>query len=151
MSGQTQLTQYVPAQDAAQLKSNSNFIYEDIDRIGWPFTFDFNTTSFPVNNVLVRKAIIEGVNAQDIVDTAEFGQHAVATGYLDPVTKYYDPAASSRGSTWLAPTSSWTKPAGRKRTQPVTGSTARARSSTSTYRCPTPARSALCTTYSRPS
>jgi peptide/nickel transport system substrate-binding protein len=97
VSGQTQLTQYVPAQDAAQLKSNSNFIYEDIDRIGWPFTFDFNTTSFPVNNVLVRKAIIEGVNTQDIVDTAAFGQHAVATSYLDPVTKYYDPAAELPG------------------------------------------------------
>jgi len=94
VSGQDQLTQYVPAQDAASLKSNSSFVYEDIDRIGWPFTFDFNTSAFPLNNVLVRKAIIEGVNTQDIVNTAEFGQHAVATGYLDPVTKYYDPAAT---------------------------------------------------------
>lgn len=94
VSGQDQLTQYVPAQDAASLKSNSNFVYEDIDRIGWPFTFDFNTSAAPVNNPTVREAIIEGVNTQAIVDTAEFGQHAVATGYLDPVTKYYDPAAT---------------------------------------------------------
>ena len=152
VSGQTQLTQYVPAQDAAQLKSNSNFIYEDIDRIGWPFTFDFNTTSFPVNNVLVRKAIIEGVNTQDIVDTAAFGQHAVATSYLDPVTKYYDPAADAprvqRGCRQQA-----LGPGGlvEKGLRPASGSTTRARSSTCTYRCPMPAPSALCTTFSRPS
>jgi peptide/nickel transport system substrate-binding protein len=97
VSGQDQLTQYVPPQDAASLKSNSNFVYEDIDRIGWPFTFDFNVAAAPLNNVDVRKAIIEGVNTQDIIDTAEFGQHAVATGYLDPVTKYYDPAATVPG------------------------------------------------------
>ncbi len=97
VSGQTQLTQYVPAQDATSLKSNSNFVYEDIDRIGWPFTFDFNTASFPLNNVAVRKAIIEGINTQDIVNTAEFGQHAIATSYLDPVTKYYDQAATLPG------------------------------------------------------
>ena len=94
VSGQDQLTQYVPAQDAAALESNSNFVYEDIDRIGWPFTFDFNVSRAPLNNFLVRKAIIEGVDTQAIVNTAEFGQHTIATGYLDPVTKFYDPAAT---------------------------------------------------------
>jgi peptide/nickel transport system substrate-binding protein len=97
VSGQYQLTPYVPAQDAAALKSNSNYVYEDIDRIGWPFTFDFNTSRAPLNNVNVRKAIIEGVDVSDIVASSQFGQHAVATGYLDPVTKYYDPAAKVPG------------------------------------------------------
>lgn len=97
ISGQDQLTQYVPAQDAPSLKDNSNFIYEDIDRIGWPLTFDFNVSKAPLNNVEVRKAIIEGVNVQSIVTTSQFGQHAVATGYLDPVTKFYDPAAKVPG------------------------------------------------------
>jgi peptide/nickel transport system substrate-binding protein len=97
VSGQYQLTQYVPAQDAAALKSNSSYVYENIDRIGWPFTFDFNTSRAPLNNVNLRKAIIQGVDVSDIVASSQFGQHAVATGYLDPVTKYYDAAAKVPG------------------------------------------------------
>jgi len=94
VSGQDQLTQYVPAEDAAALKANKNFIYEDIDRMGWPLTFDFNTARFPLDNVLVREAIIEGVNTQAIIDTAGFGQYAPATSYLDDTTKFYDPSAT---------------------------------------------------------
>jgi peptide/nickel transport system substrate-binding protein len=97
VSGQDQLTDYVPPEDAAALKANKNFIYEDIDRMGWPLTFDFNTSRAPLNNVNVRKAIIEGINVNDIVATAAFGQSAVATSYLDPSTKYYDPAAKLPG------------------------------------------------------
>jgi peptide/nickel transport system substrate-binding protein len=97
VSGQYQLTQYVPPQDATALKSNSSYVYEDIDRIGWPFTFDFNTSRAPLSDVNLRKAIIEGVNVSNIVASSQFGQHAVATGYLDPVTKFYDPAAKVPG------------------------------------------------------
>jgi peptide/nickel transport system substrate-binding protein len=97
VSGQYQLTQYVPAQDAAALKANKNFIYEDIDRTGWPFTFDFNTSRGPLSNADVRKAIVEGVNVNAIVQTATFGQQAAATSYLDPVTKYYDAGAKLPG------------------------------------------------------
>lgn len=97
ISGQYQLTQYVPSQDAAALKANKNFVYEDIDRMGWPFTFDFNTSRAPLNNVNVRKAISEGVNVSSIVATAAFGQSAAATSYLDQVTKYYDRAAKLPG------------------------------------------------------
>jgi peptide/nickel transport system substrate-binding protein len=94
VSGQYQLTQYVPAQDATALKKNPNFVYEDIDRIGWPFTFDFNVSKAPLNNLQVRKAIVEGVNTAAITRTAQLGQQAPATGYLDPVTKYYDKNAT---------------------------------------------------------
>jgi peptide/nickel transport system substrate-binding protein len=97
VSGQYQLTQYVPAQDASALKANKNFTYEDIDRIGWPFTFDFNTSRSPLSNVSVRKAVVEGVNVNTIVATATFGQQAGASSYLDPVTKYDDPKATLPG------------------------------------------------------
>jgi peptide/nickel transport system substrate-binding protein len=97
VSGQYQLTQYVPAQDATALKANQNFIYEDIDRMGWPFTFDFNTSRGPLSSENVRKAVVEGVNVNSIVETAEFGQSAVATSYLDPVTPYYDSKAKLPG------------------------------------------------------
>ena len=97
VSGQYQLTQYVPAQDATALKANQDFAYEDIDRMGWPFTFDFNTSRGPLSSENVRKAVVEGVNVNSIVETAEFGQSAVATSYLDPVTPYYDSKAKLPG------------------------------------------------------
>jgi peptide/nickel transport system substrate-binding protein len=93
VSGQYQLSGYVPPQDATPLKANSQFVYEDIDRIGWPFTFDFNTQRAPLNDPGIRKAIVEGVNTKAIVQTSQFGQRAVATSYLDSVTEYYDPTA----------------------------------------------------------
>ena len=48
----------------------------------------------------MRKAVVEGVNVNSIVETAEFGQSAVATSYLDPVTPYYDSKAKLP---WLQP------------------------------------------------
>lgn len=93
-SGQYQLNEYVPPQDAAAIKSNPKFVYEDINRIGWPFTFDFNTAKAPLNDVNVRKAIVEGVNTASIIATSQFGQREPATSYLDAVTKFYDPSVS---------------------------------------------------------
>jgi peptide/nickel transport system substrate-binding protein len=93
LGGQYQLSGYVPAQNAAAIKSNGGYVYENINRIGWPFTLDFNTSKAPLNDLQVRKAIVLGVNTQQIVATAAFGQHKAATGYLDDVTKFYDPSA----------------------------------------------------------
>jgi peptide/nickel transport system substrate-binding protein len=97
VSGQYQLSGYVPPQDAPSIKSNSKFVYEDINRIGWPFTFDFNTQRAPLNDVNVRKAVIEAVNTKTMVATSQFNQRVAATGYLDSVTKFYDPKATVPG------------------------------------------------------
>jgi peptide/nickel transport system substrate-binding protein len=97
VSGQYQLTGYVPPQDAAPLKANPQFVYEDIDRIGWPFTFDFNTQRAPLDDVDVRKALVEGVDTRSIVQTSQFGQRAVASSYLDSVTEFYDPSVKVPG------------------------------------------------------
>jgi peptide/nickel transport system substrate-binding protein len=97
VSGQYQLTGYVPPQNAAALKTNSQFVYEDVNRIGWPFTFDFNTSRAPLNDVNVRKALVEGVNTSSIVQTSQFGQRPVTDSYLDSVTEFYDPTAKLPG------------------------------------------------------
>lgn len=95
LSGQYQLTQYVPPQDAAALQSNANFVYENINRIGWPFVFDFNTSRAPLDDPNVRRAVIQGVDTRALIQRSQFGQHAVASGYLDSVTGYYDPTATA--------------------------------------------------------
>lgn len=97
VSGQYQLSGYVPPQDAAPLKANPRFDYEDIDRIGWPFTFDFNTQRAPLDDPNVRRAIVEGVNTRSIVQTSQFGQRAVASSYLDSVTEFYDSSVTVPG------------------------------------------------------
>jgi peptide/nickel transport system substrate-binding protein len=92
ISSQYQLSGYVPPQNAAAVKANPQFMYEDVNRIGWPFTFDFNTSRAPLDDVNVRKAIVEGVDVNAIVQTSQFGQRAVARSYLDSVTEFYDPS-----------------------------------------------------------
>lgn len=92
VGGQYQLSGYVPPQNAPALRTNKSFFYEDINRIGWPMTLDFNASKAPLNDPLVRRAIVTGVDTKSIVATSQFGQHKVATSYLDDVTEFYDPA-----------------------------------------------------------
>jgi peptide/nickel transport system substrate-binding protein len=92
ISGQYQLTGYLPPQNAAAVQANSQFVFEDVNRIGWPFTFDFNTSRAPLDDIKVRKAIVEGVDVNAIVQTSQFGQRGVARSYLDSVTEFYDPS-----------------------------------------------------------
>jgi peptide/nickel transport system substrate-binding protein len=92
ISGQYQLTGYVPPQNAAAVQANPQFQFEDVNRIGWPFTFDFNTSRAPLDDIDVRKAIVEGVDVNAIVQTSQFGQRGVAHSYLDSVTEFYDPS-----------------------------------------------------------
>lgn len=92
LGGQYQLSGYVPTQNAPALKANKRFVYEDINRIGWPMTFDFNTSKAPLDDPQVRKAIVTGVDTKSIVATSQFGQRKIATSYLDDVTEFYDPS-----------------------------------------------------------
>lgn len=97
VSGQYQLTGYVPPQNGAALASNGNFVYENVNRIGWPFTLDFNTGRAPLDDIDVRTALVRGVDTKAIVDTSQFGQRPTATSYLDSVTAFYDPSAKLPG------------------------------------------------------
>ncbi|WP_146088345.1 ABC transporter substrate-binding protein [Actinacidiphila yanglinensis] len=97
VSGQYQMTGYVPPQNGPALAANSEFVYENVNRIGWPFTFDFNTSRAPLSDVDVRKALVEGVDSKALVTTSQFGQRPPAGSYLDSVTEFYDPSAALPG------------------------------------------------------
>ncbi len=97
VSGEYQASGYVPAQNAAAVKSNPNLDYHNVNRIGWPFTIDFNTSRAPFNDLAVRQAFAASLNTPAIVSTVGFGQRQQATGFLDRVTKYYDPTAKFPG------------------------------------------------------
>lgn len=114
VSGQYDITGYVPAQNGPALAANSQFVYEDVNRIGWPFTLDFNTSRAPLNDVDVRRALVEGVDTSAVVSTSQFGQRPVADSYLDSVTEYDDPSAklpgyNPSGANALLDKAGWTK------------------------------------------
>lgn len=95
--GQYQATGYVPAQNAAALRNNPNFVYANVNRIGLPYTVEFNTSRAPFDDILVRKGFAAAVNVPAIVQTLGFGERQQSTSYVDRVTKYYDPAAKLPG------------------------------------------------------
>lgn len=97
ISGQYQATGYVPAQSAAQVKSDPNLIYENIDRIGLPATVEFNTSRAPFNDLRVREAFSKAVNVPAIIATIGFGQRQQPNGFLDRVTQYFDPTIPKSG------------------------------------------------------
>jgi peptide/nickel transport system substrate-binding protein len=97
VSGEYQASGYVPAQNAAAVKSNPSLDYHNVNRIGWPFTIDFNTSRAPFNDLAVRQAFAASLNIPAIVQTVGFGQRQQATGFLDRVTQYYDPTAKFPG------------------------------------------------------
>jgi peptide/nickel transport system substrate-binding protein len=97
VSGQYQATGYVPAQNAAAVKANPDLTYANIDRIGWPFALDYNTSRAPFHDLDVRRAFTASLNVPAIVRTIGFGQRQQATGFLDRTTQYYDPTAKLPG------------------------------------------------------
>ncbi|GAA4588112.1 ABC transporter substrate-binding protein [Planotetraspora phitsanulokensis] len=97
VSGQYQATGYLPAQNAQTVKSNPNLEYHNNNRIGWPFTLDFNVSRAPFDDIDVRRAFAASVNVPAIIQTIGFGQRQPATGFLDRVTQYYDPKVKFPG------------------------------------------------------
>ncbi|MEV6521359.1 ABC transporter substrate-binding protein [Longispora sp. NPDC051575] len=96
-SGQYQATGYVPAQNAAAVKTDPKLVYSNVNRIGLPYTIEFNTTRAPFDDLKVRQAFVAAVNRDAIVKTVGFGERQLATSFVDRVTKYYDPTVKLPG------------------------------------------------------
>jgi peptide/nickel transport system substrate-binding protein len=96
-SGQYQATGYVPAQNAAAVKGDPKLVYSNVNRIGLPYTIEFNTSRAPFDDIAVRKAFVAAVNREAIVTTVGFGERQIATSFVDRVTKYYDPTVKLGG------------------------------------------------------
>lgn len=75
-------------QDVAQIEAAQGSILTRSNP-GVPFVLQFNTTKTPVESVAVRKAIILGVNRQELVDTVLSDQFLPATSVLAANTPGY--------------------------------------------------------------
>ncbi|GAB4054494.1 ABC transporter substrate-binding protein [Catellatospora paridis] len=97
VSNQYQATGYVPAQNAAAVKTDPNLVYSNVNRIGLPYTIEFNTSRAPFDDLAIRQAFVSAVDREALVKTVGFGERQLATSFVDRVTKYYDPEVKLRG------------------------------------------------------
>jgi peptide/nickel transport system substrate-binding protein len=81
-SGQVDAVDYVPPQDVASATASSNLAVTKMVVEGAPFSFWLNTSRPPFNNILVRQALLHGINRTQIVDSVMFGQYQTDNSYL---------------------------------------------------------------------
>jgi peptide/nickel transport system substrate-binding protein len=94
-SGQVDAVDYVPPQDVASAEASSNLAVTKMVVEGAPFSFWLNTSRPPFNNILVREALLHGIDRAQIVQSVMFGQYETDNSYLSSSTPdYYDAGIS---------------------------------------------------------
>ncbi len=88
---QANVIYYPPAQDYASAKADHVTLF-DKERPGSPNSILFNTSVAPLNNVLVRRAVLYASNERANLKSAYFGTYPYVGGPLVPGTPDYDPA-----------------------------------------------------------
>ncbi len=88
-AGDVDIIENTPPQSVAQVKGNPDLRSASKERPGHPFSFWFNTSHAPFDDVRVRQAIVDAVDREQLVKTVSFGQWKTANGYITPVTPDY--------------------------------------------------------------
>jgi peptide/nickel transport system substrate-binding protein len=88
-SGQVDAVDYVPPQDVASARASSDLAVTTMVVEGAPFSFWLNASRPPFNNVLVREALLHGINRTQIVNSVMFGQYQTDDSYLSSSTADY--------------------------------------------------------------
>ncbi len=90
-SGDLHIIEQVPEQDFDRLKATGEFQMMTSPNPGAPMTLFMNTQLGPTADINVRKAILHGMDHQQLIDIALFGLYTVVEGPISPVTAYYSP------------------------------------------------------------
>jgi peptide/nickel transport system substrate-binding protein len=91
LSGQVQVIEGVPGQDAEALQQNPQYHYLHGLNIGTPYSLYFNASRAPASDVQVRRALIEGLDIDTLVQTIYRGQRSRAWGIASPLDPLYQP------------------------------------------------------------
>jgi peptide/nickel transport system substrate-binding protein len=87
--GEVDIIGEVPPQDAIRLTEQGNYVLQAVPIPGQPMQFFFNTQSEPTNDLLVRQALIAGVDRSRILATLFGDLSPIARG---PLSAYpFDP------------------------------------------------------------
>ncbi len=96
LSGQVDVIEGVPGQDAAALRSNPDFSYQRALNIGTPYTLYFNVTRDPTRDPRVRQALVHGLDIEVLVQAIYRGQRTHAWGLASPIDPLYDASIEKR-------------------------------------------------------
>jgi peptide/nickel transport system substrate-binding protein len=88
-SGQVDAVDYVPPQDVAPAEASSDLAVTKMVVEGAPFSFWLNTSRPPFNNILVRQALLHGIDRTQIVNSVMFNQYQTDNSYLSSSTPDY--------------------------------------------------------------
>jgi peptide/nickel transport system substrate-binding protein len=90
-SGDLHIIEQVPEQDFDRLKQSGEYQMKVSPNPGAPMTLFMNTQLGPTADINVRKAILHGMDHQQLIDIALFNLYEVVEGPISPTTKYYSP------------------------------------------------------------
>lgn len=96
VSGQYDITENLPPQNAAAIEANDAFVYENLVRAGSPYALSFNLSRAPFNDIRVREAFVAAVDREAVTDSVGFGTYTVKDNFLSSETPYYDPSTEGQ-------------------------------------------------------
>ncbi|MEX1158282.1 MAG: ABC transporter substrate-binding protein [Thermomicrobiales bacterium] len=94
-NGESDIIDAIPAQEVAGLQGDDNYQVLLPTVPGSPQVLPMNAVKAPTDDILVRKAIIQAVDMETIVDTMWYGTRKAAQGPLSSPTWTYNPVVET--------------------------------------------------------
>lgn len=91
VSGQYDITENLPPQNAEAIQANDQFVYENLVRTGSPYVLHFNLSRAPFDDLRVREAFVAAVDRDAVTKSVGFDTFIAKDNFLSSETPYYDP------------------------------------------------------------
>jgi peptide/nickel transport system substrate-binding protein len=96
MTGQSQVTQYVPYSGLAQIRANRNLRIEETKEAFWTYFIGFKIDKAGVDDPRVRRALVMAVDQESISKDINFGETEPAYSYVSQLAQDWDRGYDSR-------------------------------------------------------
>ncbi len=92
MTGQSQVTQYVPYSGLAQIRANRNLRIVETKEAFWTYFIGFKIDKAGIDDPLVRRALVMAVDQDSISKDINYGETEPAYSYVSQLAQDWDPA-----------------------------------------------------------
>jgi peptide/nickel transport system substrate-binding protein len=96
MTGQSQITQYVPYSGLAQIRANRNLRVAETKEAFWTYFIGFKIDKAGVDDPLVRRALVMAVDQDSISKDINFGETEAAYSYVSQLARDWDASYDSK-------------------------------------------------------